>query len=85
MDSFTGDVRATVGADGTPIIEVVDAGPLRVSLLVITGRWARLADGIVSFLGVDRAGNAIELRYRVIGVEPGGEHRAGWLLTEPVG
>jgi hypothetical protein len=84
MDRYTGDLRITRWPSGTPVIEVVNAGPLRVSVLVIGGRWAVLADGVVSFLGLDQSGEAVELRYRVVGVEPGGENGAGWLLTEPV-
>jgi hypothetical protein len=84
MSRFTGDLRVTRGPDGTPTIEVADPGPLRVSVMVIGRRWAWLEDGIVTFLGVDTSGEAVELRYRVVGVESGGENGAGWLLTEPV-
>jgi hypothetical protein len=83
MDRYTGDLCASRAEDGTPVIEVLYAGPMRVSVQLIGGPWVRLDSGVVSFLGQDRAGEAVELRYRVVGVESGGENNTGWLLTEP--
>lgn len=84
MDRYTGDLRVWRGPDGVPIIEVADPGPLKVSLLVIGRPWVYLDCGVVTFLGVDAAGEAVELRYRVVDVERGGEDGCGWLLTELV-
>jgi hypothetical protein len=83
MDRYTGDLRVSRGEDGTPVIQVVDAGPLRASVALVNGAWVRLVDGVLSFLGRDESGETVELRYRVVGVEPGGENGSGWLLTEP--
>ena len=83
-EAYPGDIRITRGPLGPPVIDVVNDGPMRVSVLVITGTWERLADGFVTFLGQSADdGEALELRYRVVGVESGGEGGAGWLLCEP--
>jgi hypothetical protein len=83
-DLFTGDIGAYRLDDGRIRLDVTP-GSLRVSRLLVdqADREFLARDGdVLTFRGVDEAGEPVTYRYGVTGNAPGLE--GGWLLCEPL-